>query len=332
MPCVLSRPHAVLTALVTMLFILVGPAAPATGAVTSTVTVWTWNVAGNAIHRGSTTDGMVVAAASSIIDRGADFVVVTEVCRQQYDALQHELVAADWPQVDTGFSRFTEHVGAGSSYCGGQPYGIGLFVRTAVLGVDRYTLPQDDRTELRRLVCLQTQDRPAARLCGTHITPSSAYAAPQLDRVRSIADGYRSQGLTPVVAGDFNAAPHYGRMNGWYAPSADSPANPHNVGDYRELDDDDPGDCDGYGEWTASGAPGGANPCSGSGTCDATAVAGCAKIDMIFVPEDRIAGAYSGDALPIPTTCPAVPATTGYAVGSCSDHRILVGTVPVVLG
>lgn len=44
-----------------------------------------------------------------------------------------------------------------------------------------------------------------------------------------------------------------------------------------------------------------------------------AKIDFIFVRENRLAGSYPGDWLSISTAC------DGY----CSDHRIVIGAATV---
>jgi hypothetical protein len=86
---------------------------------------------------------------------------------------------------------------------------------------------------------------------------------------------------------------------------------------FRELDDNDPHNCLGYGEWTADDATVSPSPC---GTLR--------KIDMIFVPEAALAGAnsYSADSPAISTNCDR---TTTSPDGRCSDHRILIGTATV---
>ena len=92
-----------------------------------------------------------------------------------------------------------------------------------------------------------------------------------------------------------------------YAPGANTPNNPNNSGDYRELDDDDAQHCRGYGERTTRGLDGG--PCGTGG-----------KIDFIFVRANRIVnGDYRADSLDIPDDC----------TGICSDHRALRGVAKI---
>jgi hypothetical protein len=80
----------------------------------------------------------------------------------------------------------------------------------------------------------------------------------------------------------------------------------------------------GYGEWTATGTPGATPPCSTTQPQ--------AKIDLMFVRENRLAGSYSGDSLSISTACSGIAATANYPAGSCSDHRVIIGTVTVSVG
>jgi hypothetical protein len=187
-------------------------------------TVWTWNVAGWVIHRGSTTDGLIQVLANSIRNQGADFAAVNELCRNQYDAIRQNLRSTGWMQDENNFARLED---------------------------------------------------------------------------------YHAVGDTVIIAGDFNAQPDYGRMNGWYSSSLDVPNNSNNTGHYRELDDTDDR-CLGYGERTQTDPTGG--PC-GLGK----------KIDLIFVRENKLVGTYSGNSLSISSACG----------GPCSDHRIVTGTVTV---
>jgi len=288
--------------------------------------VWQWNVAGDTLHHGSVSDGLISAAVASIVRSGSQVATVNELCRQQFEALQAGLVAAGWPQNADDFAAFQPTVRGVSSVCQGQDFGNALF-SIAMLGtVDRVTLPSDGSGEQRGLLCAALQDLPAMRFCTTHITPSGAPSVDgvpanvrQLEAVRHRLDRYHRAGDTVVIAGDFNAQPDYARLDDWYAPAVHGPANGHNTGAYRELDDTDGRNCPGYGEWTATGPPGAAPPCGNGG-----------KIDMIFVREDAIAGSYRADALKIPTTCHGVPAKPSvYAAGSCSAHRILAGHGPV---
>jgi hypothetical protein len=165
-----------------------------------------------------------------------------------------------------------------------------------------------------------------ARASVTHITIANTPTADgtpvntaQIRAALNAVEARNAAGDTVLTLGDFNAQPNYGRIANWYAL-------------YRELDDTDTR-CAGYGEWTATGTSGAPPACSGgTTTCTTTVTAGCSKIDLAFVRKDRLAGAYSADALAIPTTGTGVAATSDYPAGSCSDHRVVVGTVPVRFG
>ncbi|MGW2843078.1 endonuclease/exonuclease/phosphatase family protein [Streptomyces sp. NPDC001493] len=288
-----------------------GVAAQAEAATPHTYTVWQWNVAGNTIHDGSTTDGMVDQAAASIVNRAADFAGFNELCRGQYDALVTALRAKGWPADTQNFARFEPSRAAGnSSVCNGEQFGNALFSKQPLGTAARIALPDDGSAEKRNLLCAPLAATPAIRFCTTHITTNQSFNVAQLDAVRQKLEAYHSAGETVLISGDFNAQPHYGRLNPFYAPSLDVPNNGNNTGAYRELDDNDAGNCLGYGEWTADGTPGAAPPCGGN-----------AKIDLIFVRESALAGSYSEDSLAISTSC------TGVA--ACSDHRIVVGTATV---
>lgn len=289
--------------------VLAALAVPGTAAAATTpTTVWQWNIAGNTMHHGSTTDGLIPAATSSIVHRNAQFVGINELCHQQYTALVTSLRAAGFPQDPGNFARFEPSTPGGqSSICAGQQYGIGLFSAAPLGTARRYALPDARHpNETRKLLCAPLAARPHLVYCTTHLVPDDAYLQPQLDAVRSRIDGFRAAGDTVLISGDFNAQPNSARLNGWYSSSVDTPANRDNTGRYRELDDTD-GGCPGYGEWTF-GSTGG--PC-GLGT----------KLDLLFVREDTVAGAYQEDSLAVPTTCG----------GPCSDHRAIVGTVPVTV-
>ncbi|MFF2568840.1 endonuclease/exonuclease/phosphatase family protein [Streptomyces sp. NPDC058084] len=276
-----------------------------------TYTVWQWNVAGNTIHDGSTTDGLVTQAAASIVTRGADFAAFNELCQGQYSALVNELRTRGWPQDQANFARFEPSRAAGNAaVCQGEAFGNAIFSKRPLGGAARFALPDDGTAEKRNLLCAPLTDGTATRFCTTHITTSQSSNVAQLDFVHQKLEEYAASGETVLTAGDFNAQPHYGRLNSYYAPSVNTPNNADNTGQYRELDDDDPGHCPGYGEWTADGTPGATPPCGGN-----------AKIDHIFVRESALAGAYSADSLAVSTACAGVTV--------CSDHRILVGTVTV---
>ncbi|WP_234359151.1 endonuclease/exonuclease/phosphatase family protein [Plantactinospora sp. BC1] len=290
--------------------VVLSAAAPASaGEVNASYNVWTWNVAGWKMHRGATGNGLITVLANSIRNRKADFAALNELCWSQYKAVQSNLRASGWPAAVENFSRFQEH---NSTHCNGEPFGLAIFSRQPMGPADRFPLAPDGSSERRQLLCAPLEARPHLRFCTTHITPSNDVIGGlkinerQLGEVLTVVENYHAAGDTVIIAGDFNAQPDYGRMNPWYSRNLDVPLNGGNRGDYRELDDTH-ADSPGYGETTV--ADGDTSGPDGQGK----------KIDMIFVREDRIVGAYTGDSLSISTACG----------GACSDHRILIGTVTV---
>lgn len=284
-----------------------GDAGPPT--LTRSYRAWVWNVAGHLIHRGSTTDGLIEAAVSSIVSRDIDFVGFNELCGSQYRALQTALRDAGWPSTDN-FSRFAEGSPAGTAVCEGSNFGNAIFSREPLGGASRIMLPEDDGTETRSLLCAPLLDTPHMRWCTTHVTTSSevgddGFAANvrQLRFIQLQLLDWHDAGDTVLIGGDFNAQPHYGRLNRFYAPSVDTAVNGDNRGVHRELDDLDER-CLGHGERTVAEPTG--------GPCD-TGV----KIDLFFAREDEIVGAYDSDSLAISNACG----------GACSDHRIVIGEV-----
>ncbi|MFZ3467712.1 endonuclease/exonuclease/phosphatase family protein [Streptomyces sp. 4.24] len=276
-----------------------------------TYTVWQWNVAGDSIHDGSTTDKLVTEATASIEYRKADFAGFNELCQNQYDEIVKQLRADGWPEDPQNFARFAPSRAAGNpAVCQGNAFGNAVFSKKPLGSADRLTLPSDGTTEDRNLLCAPLTDGSRTRFCTTHITTKIDFSASQLDYVRGKLDGYHTAGDTVLIAGDFNAQPNYGRLNSFYAPSANTVNNPNNTGAFRELDDNDAAHCAGYGERTTQTSAATPPPCGTE-----------AKIDLIFVRESDLAGPYSADSLAISTEC------TG--VSACSDHRILTGTVTV---
>lgn len=278
------------------------------------VDVWMWNVAGWSMHEGSTTNGMVDAAAASIQNRDADFAAFNELCRSQYDAIISRLRDDGWAEDPQNFSRFESNHDTG---CGGGQYGNAIFSKRPLGAADRFTLPQDETAERRSVLCAGLETNPTLRFCTTHITPSNEVIdgekinEQQLDYALALLEDYHDSGDSVVIAGDFNAQPNYGRMSGWYSSAVDTPNNSGNTGDYRELHDDDADHCIGYGEYTVLGQWDPPGPCGEDGK----------KIDMIFVRENLLVGDYWGDALAISQDCG----------GPCSDHRILIGNATVDL-
>ncbi|TCB91312.1 endonuclease/exonuclease/phosphatase family protein [Micromonospora zingiberis] len=260
------------------------------------------------MHRGSTTNGLIPALSNSIRNRSSHFAALNELCWSQYKAVQANLRGSGWPQDVENFSRFEPH---NDTACGGEPFGLAIFSKAPLGSANRYALAADGSRETRKLLCAPLEARPKMRFCTTHITPSNEVIngqkvnERQLGEVLSRLETFHGNGDTVVIAGDFNAQPNYGRLNGWYSASLNHPNNANNQGAYRELDDTEP-TCFGYGEKTQEA--GDLGPCGD-----------VKKVDLIFVRENRIVGSYTGDSLAIATSCG----------GPCSDHRILIGTVTV---
>ncbi len=271
---------------------------------------WIWNVAGHLLHRGSTTDGLIDVAVSSIVSRDVDLVGFNELCGSQYRALQDALRAAGWPRMEN-FSRFAEARPSGTAVCDGSNFGNAIFSREPLGGASRIALPREEgATETRTLLCAPLLDTPHMRWCTTHVTTSSEVGADgfaanvrQLRAIQQQLLAWHDTGDTVLIGGDFNAQPHYARLNRFYAPSVDTAVNGDNRGVHRELDDLD-ARCLGHGERTVATPTG--------GPCD-TGV----KIDLFFAREDEIIGAYDSDSLSISNACG----------GPCSDHRIVIGEV-----
>ncbi|MEV4294328.1 endonuclease/exonuclease/phosphatase family protein [Microbispora rosea] len=291
-------------AAVALLPALASPPAHAARAATS-YRAWHWNIAGNTMHHGSTTDGLVAAAVQSIQDNNAVFASLNEVCAQQFTAMINQLRAVDWPVDPANFARFETTIpGRSGGPCGGKDYGIALFSKQPLGPADRFTLPYDGN-EPRHLLCAPLKSRPQLRFCTVHATFVDAYRATQLKAIFGHVDDYRADGDQVILAGDFNVGPDWARMDPYYSAQVNTPNNRNNTGHYREVDDADPVYCTGYGETTEEGA-GGGGPCGTGG-----------KIDMIFSHEDDyVASASTGDARSSPHSCGGK---------SCSDHRILVG-------
>ncbi|WP_063780739.1 endonuclease/exonuclease/phosphatase family protein [Nonomuraea sp. SBT364] len=285
------------------------PATANASAAAASYTVWHWNVAGNTLNGGSTTSGMVQAAVGSIVARGANLASFNELCVNQYQALITGLRNAGWPADDGNFARFAVTYSARSGGpCGGRDFGNAIFSKQPLGAAERITLPDDGKTEQRKMLCAPLQARPRLRFCTTHTTYVDAYRASQLNAVLKELEDYHADGDTVVIAGDFNVHPDSARLNGYYSAGVSTANNGGNTGRYHELDDADPSKCPGYGELTVS-VPDAKGPC-GTGT----------KLDMIFARENKIVGSYSGDSLAPSTSC------AGNAGDLCSDHRVVVGT------
>lgn len=282
-------------------------AAPASAA-QATYRVMTWNVAGWTLHENNTTNGMATAVATAAAD--VDFLALNELCFDQLHAVQNALRARGWPQDPDNFSRYeATNPGGIDTSCDGDSSGIAIFSRTPFGNASRFTLPDDGRTEKRKLVCAPPANRPQVKFCTTHIThlDTNKINAAQLQYVLDRVEEFEAAGFTVIIGGDFNAQPNYPRMDRWYSTTLDVPNNTGNRGRYRELDDTD-FHCPGYGE-TTSPAGNTEGPC-GLGK----------KLDLILVRDNRYTGTYDADSVAIPNSCG----------GPCSDHRYVRGTVTVL--
>ncbi|MFF0359719.1 MULTISPECIES: endonuclease/exonuclease/phosphatase family protein [Streptomyces] len=276
-----------------------------------TYNVWQWNVAGNTFHRGSSDTNMVSLAATSMVNRDADFAAFNELCRGQYDALVEQLRAKNWPVDETNFARFEPSRAANTGVCGEDEdeFGNAIFSKRPLGTAARIDLADDGSLyERRNLLCAPLADGSGVRFCATHLTTVDSVKYTQINEIKNRLEGWHGAGEKVLIAGDFNVQPHYPSMNPVYSASVDTQYNDNNVGAYRELDDNDPGNCWGYGEPTTNaGATN--SPCGGA-----------QKLDLILVRESALAspGSYSADSLVTSENC---------TVGLCSDHRILTGTV-----
>ncbi|MYW64087.1 endonuclease/exonuclease/phosphatase family protein [Streptomyces sp. SID8379] len=288
--------------------------APYAAAGSATYRLWHWNIAGNALHHGSVSDGLIDALTASVRHRDADLVSLNEVCHGQYEAVLKRLRHLGWPADRTNFARFTPTLGPREGLCrGSEAYGVALFSKRPLGPAATYVLPSDGAVERRVLLCAPLAARPKVTFCTTHLTPMSAYNKRQITALRTHLDAFAHAGRSYMVAGDFNAQPHQERMEQLYAPSANSPADQGDRGAHRELDDADARHCMGRGERTFTVPAASLGPC-GSGV----------KLDHLLVRAAQISGAYSADALALPTSC--------SGMRYCSDHHALIGTVSLRSG
>ena len=218
-----------------------GLAWAAQATVTATYTVWTWNVAGWAIHRGSATDALVPTLSSSVQTLGAPLVTLNELCEGQYRALLASLRAAGWPDDPTNFARFEPH---GPTDCGGQAFGDAILSKAPLGAASRSSSPRTGPGRAPAPV-RSPGVAPTPALCPSHITPETTLidgqriTETQLNEVHSRLESFNTAGDTVLFAGDLNSQPHDGRLNRWYSPAVATAHNASNTGAYRELDDTD---------------------------------------------------------------------------------------------
>jgi endonuclease/exonuclease/phosphatase family metal-dependent hydrolase len=276
-----------------------GSLPPPPTAVERTYRVLHWNIAGG--KENDCEPALITRAVRRFVrDRDVDLVGLNEVCPAQHDAIRAALRELWGLRAAEDFAAFV-----GDST--GRVVGNAIYSRFGLQNVTREEVGMDE-FGARNLLCGQVPELPHLRFCSTHLTPGDTAARAQLGRVRDrIETWWAERRDTVILSGDLNLHPNDMGLNAMYSPAADTGNNPDNRGHYRELDDDDPVHCRGYGERSLPGSSGG--PCGHGG-----------KIDFVFVRANRIVdGDYAGDTLDIPNDC----------TGVCSDHRAVVGRVRV---
>lgn len=273
-----------------------------------TLNVLQWNISGYVMNRGRS-DPMSHLVRLAI-EHDADMIAVNEVCRGQYDWGIDALRRHGWPDDPSNFARMSLSLPATvGGPCWGQDFGQVLYSRRPLGTEEIHDLPQGPMTEMHKVLAAPVLDQPNLVLAVTHLGWAEANV-PQLVECRTVMEQYNTDGKTLVLAGDFNAQPHLGRMDTFYHSSLNTPYNSNNRGEYREVMDTAPDPCAGVGPWTGI-QPVPDAPCPGIDL---------PKLDYIWVRNSRIAAPYEGRTLGIPRD------------GSCvalSDHRPLLGRVTV---
>lgn len=258
-----------------------------------------WNIAGGK-ENACQTAGITRAVMRFVRDfsNPVDFVNLNEVCEPQFNAIRDEL-RKHWNKKNSDTFAVFHALNQ-------RKVGVAIFSRFNLRNITKDKLGQDQYGD-RYLICARQEGR-RVRLCGTHLTPADATARKQLLLVMNRVEGFWNNNKdTVILAGDLNLHANDVGLNAVYSAAANTPNNPGNNGSYRELDDDDPNHCKGYGEGTLAGTA--AGPCKAGG-----------KIDFIFARQNRIVNNnYNADSLPIPQDC----------TGACSDHRAVRGYVRI---
>jgi endonuclease/exonuclease/phosphatase family metal-dependent hydrolase len=268
----------------------------------ATYRVLHWNIAGGKVND-CRPAGIAAAVRRLVREHDIQFVGLNEVCPEQYDAIHAELRQLWGKPASARFSAYVRD---------GKPRIIGnaIFSRLDLDQITRNRLGEDQYGD-RNLLCGRLAARPHLRFCSTHLTPGDDKARTQLARVFDQLERWWSERRdTILIAGDFNLRPDDPGLNAVYSQHANHALhNPNNHGSYRELDDNDPDHCKGYGERSTPNHGGG--PCGNGG-----------RIDMIFARQNRVHELrYGSDAMNIPATCD----------GACSDHRPVRGHVRAIV-
>lgn len=272
-----------------------GAAPPEVTVVEQTLRVLHWNIAGGK-ENDCRTDLIARAVRRLAVAQRADFVGLNEVCPAQHDAIREALRVAWGLGPGAVFSAYQ-----GDNVP--RVVGNAIYSRRGLSDVLRQKLGRDQYGD-RFLLCGRVPAQPHLRFCSAHLSVGDAVASAQVSTALSRLETWWTQGGDTVfLSGDLNLAANHPGLDAVYSDTVDTPHNRNNTGRYHELDDDDAGNCPGYGERSTPGVTGG--PCGTGG-----------KIDFIFVRRDRVVGAdYADDTLDIPDDC----------TGACSDHRPVTG-------
>ncbi|MFE3073620.1 endonuclease/exonuclease/phosphatase family protein [Streptomyces sp. NPDC059247] len=145
----------------------------------------------------------------------ADQIHLQEVCQQQYDELGAKL-------APLGFSgKFAATVTGKATVCGGQAYGVAVFVKGTVVRTATIELTQSNERELIRVPCVQTLYR--SRLswaCSIHLYwDDNSLRDAEAAVLRRQAESWERAGTPVVLGGDFNGFPDENFMDGFYRPA-----------------------------------------------------------------------------------------------------------------
>ncbi|MFJ4340951.1 endonuclease/exonuclease/phosphatase family protein [Streptomyces sp. NPDC088915] len=199
----------------------------------------TYNMCGNMCKEGTGPTGYDNAhrIESIVAEAGAsgwkaDQIFLQEVCQDQYTELSTKL-------APLGFNgRFAGALTGQSGACGGDPYGVALFVKGAIVQTKTLDLSQGTESEPILVPCVKSYLQ--GRLnwaCTVHLywadNPVRDVEAAEL---RWQAEAWEKTGTPVVLGGDFNGFPNEAFMDGYYGPAVGSGAK----GVFTEADQSDP--------------------------------------------------------------------------------------------
>ncbi|MGW4851648.1 endonuclease/exonuclease/phosphatase family protein [Streptomyces sp. NPDC004288] len=234
----------------------------------------------------------------------ADQIFLQEVCQDQYTELSGKL-------APLGFNgRFAAALTGRADACGGDPYGVAVFVKGTVVQTKTLELTQGPETEPIRVPCVKsTLQNRQTWACSVHLywSRNDLRDAEAAD-LRWQLEAWERAGTPVVLGGDFNGFPNESFLDGYYGPAVGGNAR----GVFTEADqsDADPGN-------TPACAPG-AVPCRGGESTfrslgedltDPSDDYDC-KIDYLFLSTRHFKDVV-GDSQPLDT--------------EVSDHRLLRG-------